>query len=116
MIVYQDNIETVKTNGVLYSNPDVVRKLAIMMMVNAAEANTDMVCDMSEEYQTKADVEAVFQGLNEVALDMLEDHISDLRLSLEKCLREIKFTARVRRLDYDKEGKLSDVTVDLDVE
>lgn len=116
MIVYEDNIETVKTNGVLYSNTEAVRKLAIMMLVNVAENNTDMVCDMSEEYRTKAEVEAVFQGLNEVALDMLEDHISDLRSSLERALREIKFTARVRRLDYDKEGKLSDVTVDIAVE
>ena len=116
MIVYQDNIEQVKTNGVLYSDPQVVRKLAIMMMVNTAEGNTDMVCDMSEDYKTREDVEAVFQGLNEVALDMLDDHINDLRASLEKALREIKYTARVRRLDYDEQGKLSDVTVDIAVE
>ena len=116
MIVYQDNIDQVKTNGVLYSDPQVVRKLAIMMLVNTAEGNTDMVCDMCEEYPTKADVERVYQGLHEVALDMLDDHINDLRNSLEKALREIKYTARVRRLDYDEQGKLSDVTVDIAVE
>lgn len=116
MIVYQDNIDTVKTNGVLYSNPDAVRKMAIMMLVNVAEGNTDLVCDCADDYKTKADVEAVFQGLNEVALDMLSDHIDDLRLALEKCLREIKYTARVRRLDYDQEGNLADVTVDIDVQ
>lgn len=116
MIVFPSGHEVIKTNGALYSQKDAVRSMAIMMLVNVAEGNTDMVCDMSEEYKTKDEVEAVFQGLNEVALDMLEDHISDLRLSLEKCLSEIKFTARVRRLDYDKEGKLSDVTVDIAVE
>ncbi len=116
MIVYPDNIETVKTNGVLYSQPDAIRKMAIMLMVNVAEGNTDMICDMPEEYETKDEVERAFQALNEVALDMLEDHIADLRLSLEKFLREVKFTAKVRRLDYDKEGKLSDVTVDINVE
>ena len=116
MIVYKDNVETVDTNGVLYSNPNAVRKLATMLMVNAAEANTDMVCDMSEEYKTKDDVEAVFRGLNEVALDMLDDHIDDLKFSLQKFLRECKPTARVRRLDYNEQGKLSDVTVDIAVE
>lgn len=116
MIVYTANVDTVKTNGVLYSQPEAVRKLAIAMLVNVAEGNTDMVCDMSEEYPTKADVEAVYSGLHEVALDMLSDHIADLQASLEKALREIKYTARVRRLDYDKDGKLSDVTVDIDVE
>ena len=116
MIVYENGIETVKTNGVLFSNPDAVRKLAIMLLVNSAECNTDMVCDCSEEYPTKGDIERVFQGLNDQALDNLEVHLDDLRLSLERALREIKFTARVRRLDYNKEGKLADITVDLDVE
>ena len=116
MIVYENGIEQVNTNGVLYSNPSVIRKLAIMMMVSMAESNTDMVCDMSEEYPTKADVERVFQGLNDQALDMLDDHISDLRASLEKFLQEVKYTAKVRRLEYDQEGKLADITVDIDVE
>ncbi len=116
MIVFEDGLETVKTNGVLYSQPDTVRKMAIMLMVNAAEANTDMVCDMPEEYESKQEIENAFQALNEQALDMLEDHIADLRLSLDKFLRSAKVTARVRRLDYDKEGKLADITLDIDVE
>lgn len=115
MIVYQGNIETVKTNSVLYSTPDAVRSMAIMMLVNVAEGNTDMVCDCAGDYKTKADIEAVFQGLNEVALETLVDHIDDLRSSLEKALREIKYTAKVRRLDYDQDGNLSDITVDIDV-
>jgi hypothetical protein len=115
MIFHENDVETVKTNGVLYSQPDAVRKMAIMLMVNAAEANTDMVLDMQDEYKSKEDIEGVFQAINEVALDMLEDHIADLRLSLDKFLREAKVTAKVRRLDYDKEGNLADITVDLDV-
>ena len=116
MIVHQDGLEFVKTNAVLYSNPDAIRKLAIMLMVNAAEGNTDMVCDMPEEYPTKTDIEAVYRGLNEQALDCLEDHIHDLRESLTKFLKEVKYTAQVRRIDYDNEGKMSDVTVDISVE
>jgi hypothetical protein len=115
MINYEDGIETVKTNSVLYSQPDAVRKLAIMMLVNAAEGNVDMVCDMPEEYEGKDDIEDVFAPLADQALDMLEDHIADLRRSLESFLRSAKVTAKVRRLDYTKEGKLSDITVDLDV-
>ena len=116
MIVFQDGLETVTASGVLYSRPDAVRKLAIMIMINAAEANTDMICDMSEEYETKDNIEAVFKSLNEQALDMLEDHIADLQKSLESFLKNTKFKAQVRRLDYNKEGKLADIVVDLDVE
>ncbi len=116
MINYEAIADMVKTNGVLYSQPESIRRLAIMMMVNAAEANTDMIFDCSEEYETKQDIEGAFQALNEVALDMLEDHISDLRRSLETVLRNAKVAARVRRLDYNKEGNLADITIDIDVE
>ena len=110
------NSELVETNAVLYSQPEAIRKLATMMLANMAESNTDMVCDMPEEYETKAEVELAFQNLNEQALDMLDDVISELREKLEMFLRESKVSARVRRLDYDAEGKLSDITVDLSVE
>lgn len=115
MIVFQD-CEVVKSNSVLYANSDAVRKLATMMIVNMAEGNTDMVCDMSEEYKTKAEVEAVFSGLNEQALDMLPDVIDGLKQALEDFLKQAKVVAQVRRLDYDTDGKLSDVTVDIKVE
>jgi len=116
MIVVEHGVDTVKTDSVLYSNPEAIRKLAIRLMANAAEANTDMVCDMPEEYESKQEIENAFQALNEQALDMLEDHIADLRLSLDKFLQGAKVTARVRRLDYNKEGKLADITLDIDVE
>ncbi len=116
MINFNIDTNKVTANGVLYSQPDAVRKLAIMIMVNAAESNVDMVCDMQDEYETKADIEAVFAPLNEQALDMLEDHIAHLRRSLESFLRNAKVTAKVRRLDYGKEGNLADVFVELDVE
>jgi hypothetical protein len=116
MINYEVIADMVKTTGVLYSQPESIRRLAIMLMVNAAEGNMDMIHDCIEEYETKQDIEGAFQVLNEQALDMLEDHIADLRLSLEKFLRSAKVTAQVRRLDYNKEGKLTDITLDIDVE
>lgn len=115
MIVFQD-CETVKTDDVLFGRPDAIRKLATMMLVNMAEGNTDMVCDMSEEYKTKEDVERVFQGLTDQALDMLPDVIDSLKMSLEDFLQKAKVKAQVRRLDYDTAGKLSDITVDIKVE
>lgn len=117
MILYHNTVDTVKTNDVLFSNDNAVRKLAIMMMVNAAEANTDMVMDMPNEYTSKQEIEAAFLHLNEQAIDMLEDHIADLRLNLESFLRNIKYRARVTRIDYSKaNGEMSDVHVELDVE
>jgi hypothetical protein len=115
MIFHEDGAETVKTNGVLYSQPDAIRRLAIMMLVNSAEGNIDMVLDCSGDYESKDDIEDVFAPLADQALDMLEDHIADLRRSLESFLRSAKVTAQVRRLDYNKEGKLSDITLDIDV-
>ena len=115
MINYEAIADMIKTTGVLYSQPESIRRLAIMMIVNAAEANTDMVLDMPEEYESKQEIENAFQALNEQALETLEDHIADLRLSLDKFLRSAKVTAQVRRLDYNKEGKLEDITLDIDV-
>ncbi len=116
MIVFQNGIETVKTHDVLYGQPEGIRKLATMLIVDMAESNTDMVCDMSDEYQTKADVERVFQGLNDQAIDVLEDNFEFLKERLINFLRTAKVTARVRRMDYDEEGKLADVMVDVSVE
>lgn len=116
MIVYDDSAKTVDTIGVLFSRPDAIRKMAIVMLAHAAEFNTHMICDLPEEYETKEDMEVSLKGINESALGMLEDHIRDLRRALEDALQEIKFTARVRRLDYDEQGRLNDLTVDISVE
>lgn len=116
MILYPD-CETVKTNEVLYSSDKAIRKLAIMLMVNAAEANADMVMDMPNEYTSKPEIEAAFLHLNEQAIEMLEDHLHDLRLNLETFLKNAKFRAQVTRIDYSKaDGEMSDIHVELDVE
>ena len=116
IVIQSDDAETVSTNAVLYSRPEAIRKLATMMIVSMAEANTDMICDMAEEYPTKGDVERGFQHLADQALDSLEDHINDLRESLTKFLKDAKVVAKVRRLDYDDDGALSDIMIDLRVE
>lgn len=116
MIVYPGGHDTVKTTDVLYSQKAAIRSLAISMIINCAEGTRDMIIDCSEEYSTKADIEIMFRSIHEQARDMLEDHIHDLQVALDQALRDIKFTARVHRLDYDKEGQLSDIGVDITVE
>ena len=115
MIFHEDGTETVRTNSVLFSQPDAVRKLAIMMMVNAAEGSIDMITDYPENYETKEDMEIVLGNVREMALECLEDHIADLRRSLESFLRSAKVDVKVRRLDYTKAGELSDISIDIDV-
>ena len=115
MVNFDKSVETVNTNDVLYARNDALRALAVMMMVNAAESNTDMICDVPEEYESKDDIEAVFGSLNEQALAMFDEHFDDLRRRVERFLQSAKVTARVRRLDYNVEGRLCDITLDLDV-
>jgi Zn-dependent M32 family carboxypeptidase len=116
MIVFDKDVESVKTEGVLYSHKDSVRSLAILMMATAAEGNVDMILDCSEEYPTKKDIDEVFKHLNGVALDMFAEYIDELKHNVEEFLKNAKFKAHISRLHYDKEGKLSDVDVELDVE
>jgi hypothetical protein len=91
--------------------------MAIRLMANAAESNIDMIADCPDDYISKPEIEAAFLHLNEQALDMFEDHIHDLRINLEKFLRNAKFRARVTRIDYNENpGAMTDITVKIDVE
>jgi hypothetical protein len=116
MIVFQNGIETVKTRDALYASNEAVHKMATLMIVDMAEGNTDMVCDMQDEYATKDDIERVFQNLNEQAADVFEDHFEHFKEKMLQYLRNAQVTARVRRLEYDVDGKLNDVTVEVSVE
>jgi Zn-dependent M32 family carboxypeptidase len=116
MIVFDKGVESIKTEGLLYSHKDVVRSFAIMLMANAAESNLDMLMDCPEDYTNKKDIDNVFNQINLVALDMFPDYIDDLKYRIEEFLKTAKFKAHVSRLHYDKEGKLSDVDVELIVE
>jgi nicotinic acid phosphoribosyltransferase len=116
MIVFQSGIETVKTRDAIYASDDAVRKMATLLIVDMAEANTDMVCDMPDEYKSKDDIERVFQHLSEQAVDVFEDHFEYFKERILKYLRTAQVTAKVRRLEYDVDGNLSDVTVEVEVE
>lgn len=115
MIICNERVDQhqVRPNDVLYSRNDAVRKLAVAMLVNLAESNIDMVCDMDDEFLTKDAIESAFKNLNDVVLSTLDDHIFDLRNALTKMLLDIKVDARVRKMEFNDIGRLSDVDVEL---
>ena len=115
MIYCEDKVDSfmVKPNDILYARPEAIRKLAMSMLVNIAESNTDMVIDYAEEYENKREIEGLFECINDTALDTLEDQIEELHSALRSMLKTIRVNPRVRRLDYDDDGKLIDITVDL---
>lgn len=116
MIIYPPNIENLRTSNIFYSNKESIRKMALMLMVNLSEGAVDMVCDMPEEYTTKEKIEECFNNVHEQALDLLDDYIFNLKQTLEAELKAMKYTSRVRRLDYSKTGELEDITVEIEVE
>lgn len=117
MIVYENGIDSARTAGILYTDPKDIRKLAITMLVNAAEGIVDMILDCPAEYSSKPEMDAALLRLNDHCLEALEDHIADLRGALTERLTNMKFRARVTNLEYKKEtGALSDVTVHIDVD
>ncbi len=113
-VSYNGLSQTVNASNVLYGQKHTIKALAQAAMVSMAEADTEMVLDMPNEYPTKADVEAVFQGLHEQATDFINDMIEDLRARLLEELAQKRYTARVTALHYDDEGRLDDVSVKLD--
>lgn len=99
----------------IYAYDDEINQLAINMMKNMAEANIEMVCDMAEEYPTKQDIERVFEGLHDQAIDTVEDMFDELKTKLLARLQTIKYTAKVRQLEYTEMGKLNEITIKLDI-
>jgi hypothetical protein len=113
MTIIHDAIPTVNANGVIYSLSDAVSNLAKTMMVNVAEANNEMAMDTPEEYNSKGEFENIFQDINLQALDMLPDMMHELEQSIRRHLNDMKYTAKVVRMDYKEDGEIADVTVKL---
>lgn len=113
---HEFNLETVKVSDIITAKKTAVRKLSIMLMQNMAEMNIDMIRDNPEEYPTKAIMEKAFNWVHQQSADTLDDIMSDLREAIEKELKELKYQARIRQLNYDPAGKLSDCHVEFVVE
>ena len=105
-----------QTQDVLYASrhSETVRNLALALVIDRANVNVDMVCDMSSEYANKDAVEAVFADLNKQASEMVDDMLNTLKTVVKQQLIDMTVSARVRQLNYDKDGKLDDITVVID--
>jgi hypothetical protein len=116
-ITYTGVSQNLTASKFLFYSDDTIKALAQAAMVNMAEANVEMVCDLPKEYESKTDVERVFQGLHEQAADMIRDHFDDLRDRLLAELATKKYTARVKAMKFcDVDGELDDVDVKLTFE
>ena len=107
--------DTVKVQTVIYASDTTVNIIASHAMLSMAEANVDMILDMGLEYNTKADIEAVFTQLHEQARDLIEEAVAELRERLLDRLKEMSYTVQARRLDYDANGELEDIGIYLDI-
>lgn len=115
-VTYTGVSQSLTASKVLYHSDDTIKALAQAAMISMAEANVDMLCDCPNEYPTKADVERVFQGLNEQATDLINDMFDDLKARLLAELATKKYTSRVRAMHYDEQGVMSDIDLQVDFE
>lgn len=116
MIVHEQGIDTLRTGGVLYTDPKDIRKLAMRLLIDAAECNVDMIMDYPAKYATKAEMESAFRGLTNQCLDMLDDHIDNLRQAMTQYLTNMKYHACLTHVEYHRvTGELVDVTIDITV-
>lgn len=114
-IVHNNLHDTVKVQTVIYANDSTVNAIASGAMIRMAETNIDMILDEEREYNTKAEIEAVFTQLHEQARDLIDEAMAELRERIMDRLKEMSYTVQVRRLDYDGNGDLSDVSINLDI-
>jgi hypothetical protein len=113
-VSYTGVSQNLTASQVLFYGENAIKALAQAAMVNMAEANVEMLTDCPNEYPTKADVERVFQGLNEQATDFLNDVFEDFKERLLKELATKKYTARVSAMRYNDLGELDDIDVKVD--
>jgi hypothetical protein len=114
MITHQVS-KTANLIGVLCSDPEVVEQLVKLAVISMVEANTDMVVDCSEDYTCKSQIDAAFgeELIRAQVNDYLTDVLEDFSMRVLQEVDKVRFTARVRGLDYTAAGELNDVTVDV---
>jgi hypothetical protein len=116
-ITYTGVSQNLTASKFLFYSDDTIKALAQTAMIHMAEANVDMLTDCPQDYKTKADVEAAFQGLHDQATDLIRDCLDDLRDRLLAELATKKYTARVKAMKFcDVDGELDDVDVQLTFE
>ena len=99
--------------AVLYAGDNIIDQIAKAAIIDMASASDEMMGDYPELYQTKDAIEAGFDHLRDQAADLIQDMVAQLHISLLQRLQEIKFTARIRNIEYDDNGNVVDAKVNI---
>ena len=100
-------------NGVLYASKQVINELARNAMESILESTLEMYADDNEEEISRSSIEKDIEAsLRNRTLEFLEDAISDYKNCLLAAVRSATFTAKVRGLDYARNGDIEDIKID----
>ncbi len=113
-VSYTGVSQVLQANDVLYAQERAVKALAQAAMISMAEADVEMLLDCPGEYDSKADMERVFQGLHDQAADLINDMFDDLKERLLAELAEKRYVARITSLHYDQAGEVDDIGLQVD--
>lgn len=109
---------TVDARQVLAFTPFAVRQLAIAALLNNLEVHSDMIGDESDSTKRVPTLDEVKQQMSSFrgsTIDVARDFLTDLQTSVLKELETIDFEVYVRRMEFERDGALADVLLELDV-
>lgn len=96
--------------GILCSTSAAIDEVARSAILNAVESAIDMIIDCPDEYSTKQEIEDCLSGVNEMALDFVEDAIDEFKQKLLAKLRNGKVAVKVTAMHFDdKDGVLKHI-------
>lgn len=97
----------------IYAREAFVNQIVQAAIVEMARATDDMMIDYPELYNDKQSIEAGYSHLRLQANDFLRDAMETLRAQVNKRLAEIEFTARVRKMEFDESGNVTDAEINI---
>jgi hypothetical protein len=100
----------------IYVREAFVNQIVQAAIVDRARATDNMVIDFPELYNDKQSIEAGYSHLRLHANDFLRDAMETLQKQVNKRLAEIEFTARVRKMEFDEAGNVTDAEVNINFE
>lgn len=103
-------------SAVLYGHSDIVDQLVKAAVIIMADGNREMMNDYQADYQDKQSIECCFSKLREQTVDFIDDVVNDLRLEMLDRLAAMQINARVRKIEYDDAGKVTDAEVNINFE
>lgn len=103
------NCKDVRVDHILYAYDNAIESIANELIEQVAEMQWQMLLDMPEEYETVEHCRQVFEDLPELALELVDEHIDNLRDSIKQRLNAMKTKSTIKALYYNDDGFLKDV-------